>query len=83
MTKKAKKAAVKKTGPSKGLVYLTTQALQRAVSAGTKNEKTEAFELLGYTVKEKNGWVVKEYEDGTIERIVEINSSQSLHFALD
>lgn len=74
MTKKAKKGVVKKTGPKKGILYLTVQSLERAVKSGTKNEKNDAFEHLGYTVKESDGWVVKEYEDGRIEKMTKLKT---------
>jgi hypothetical protein len=72
MPKIVKKKAIKKTGPSKGLVYFTTRALERAVKKGTKDLAQVAHKLVGYTVKEADGWVVKEYADGNIERITKI-----------
>ena len=72
-TRARKKAGVKKSGPSKNVVYLTVRALKRAVAKGTKNKKAEAIELLGYTVIEKDGWVVKEFADGHTEAISKLN----------
>jgi hypothetical protein len=76
MAKKVKRKTLngkaKRGGPSRGLVYLTTRALKRAIAKGTKNERSEALSLLGYTVIEKEGWVVKEFADGHIERISKI-----------
>jgi hypothetical protein len=78
MEKKAKKRkAGKKVGPEKGLVYFSKRALIRAVTKGTKNEEAEAMELLGYTVKEEDGWVIKQYENGEKEQISKIGVSIS------
>lgn len=78
MAKKVKKKkAVKKSGPKKGVAYLTKRALTRAISKGTKNEESEAIDLLGYTVKEDNGWVIKQYASGQKERISRIHVSKS------
>jgi hypothetical protein len=84
MPKRIKKETEKKTGPSKGVAYLTVQALERAVNIGTKDEKSEAFAIFGYTIKEIKGWVVKEYENGTVEKISKIETvNRSSHLALD
>jgi hypothetical protein len=84
MAKKAKKKSAKKMGPKKGVAYFSTRALERAVLRGTKNEKNEAIDLLGYTVVEKNGWIVKEDADGHIVRISKVKKAKRpLHFVLD
>lgn len=76
MPKTVKKKAVKKVGPKKGVAYLTTRALERAVSKGTKNLEAEAIELMGYVVKQKGNWVVKEYADGRIVKISAIEKAK-------
>lgn len=84
MQKKVKKAAVKKIGPGKGIVYLTTQLLLRAVAKGSKNLELEEMELMGYVVKEQKGWVVKIYANGDVEKISKIETiTRSKHLALD
>jgi len=83
MPKIVKKKAIKKAGPSRGIAYFSKQSLERAVSKGTKEESQIAIDVVGYTVKELEGWVVKEFEDGTIEKISEIEKSQIDHFDLD
>ncbi|MDI1355295.1 MAG: hypothetical protein PSX36_10265 [bacterium] len=72
-----KKKATKKSGPKKGVAYLTKRALTRAITKGTKNEESDAIDLLGYTVKEDNGWVIRQYASGQKERISRINVSKS------
>jgi hypothetical protein len=69
MPKTVKKKAVKKTGPKKGVAYLTTRALERAVAKGTKHLESEAMSLMGYVVKQKGNLVVKQYADGKVEKI--------------
>lgn len=62
---------------------LTTQVLERAVKKGTRHIADEAKELVGYTVKEKDGWVVKEYKDGKITRISKVSRTKSSKLILD
>lgn len=81
--KKAIKKAVKKAGPSRGIAYFSKRSLERAVLKGTKEESHIAIHVVGYTVKESEGWVVKEFVDGTTEKISEIEKSQIDRFVLD
>ena len=69
MAKSVKKKSAKKQGPKKGVTYFSTRSLERAVKKGTKNKARGAKSLIGYTVKELNGWVVKEHKSGVIEKI--------------
>lgn len=71
---KTKKAT--KSDSKEGLVYLTTRILERAVAKGTKSKKADAIRIKGYTVVEKNGWVVKEYADGRIEQVSKIKKAK-------
>ena len=72
MAKKVKSKKATKSEPKGGLVYLTTRILERAVAKGTKSKKADAIRIKGYTVVEKDGWVVKEYAGGRIERVSKI-----------
>lgn len=72
MAKVVKKKSVKKQGPKKGVAYFSTRALERAVKKGTKNKAGSAKGLIGFTVKELNGWVVKEYKNGTIVKVSQV-----------
>jgi hypothetical protein len=83
MPKSTKKKPVKKTGPSKGLSYFSARSLERAVSKGTKDVSKIAIDLVGYTVVEMKGWVVKEFEDGSYEKISKIEKFTTSHFVLD
>lgn len=53
--------------------YLTTRILLREAKKAVKAASEDAMERMGYIVKAEDGWVVKEYKDGTIERIKQIN----------
>ena len=83
MSKTVKKKVLKKTGPSKGILYFSTRLLERAVSKGTKDEAQIAIDTVGYTVIEDNGWVVKKFADGTYEKISKIEKFITNHFVLD
>ena len=52
--------------------YLTKRILISAARQGFKKAAEEAMELMGYIVIAKDGWVVKKYTDGTIEKIAPI-----------
>jgi hypothetical protein len=81
--RKRKKVA-KKSGPKKGTTYFSTQSLERAVKKGTKSVRKNAVKSAGYTVVQRGNWVVREFADGTYERISIIQTSQrSGRLALD
>jgi hypothetical protein len=64
--------------------YLTKRRLASAAQSGIRKAAAETMEVMGYTVIADNGWVVKKFADGRIERIspVEtVNTNESL--ALD
>ena len=75
MARKKKTVTVKKKSKN-AKVSITIKILERAVKVGTRNLAEEAISLLGYTVTEKEGWVVKEYSDGRIERVSRIHQSK-------
>ncbi len=52
--------------------YLTKRILISATKKGFKQAAKEAMELMGYVVVAMDGWVVKKYADGRIEKISEI-----------
>ena len=52
--------------------YLTTRALERALSKATRNLTDEAMALMGYVVTVEDNWVVKKYKDGKVERLEKI-----------
>lgn len=53
-------------------VYLTKKVLVQTARAGIRKAAKETVRVMGYNVIALNGWVVKKYPDGTIERIKEL-----------
>lgn len=53
-------------------VYLTKRLLVRLARKAGKAAAKEAMEVMGYVVCAKDGWVIKQFADGSIERIHEI-----------
>jgi len=77
-------AKAKKKSAKRPSVYLTKRRLASAARAGVRKAAEETMKLMGYTVIAHEGWVVRKYEDGHIEKISRIeivNSNGSL--ALD
>ena len=54
--------------------YLTTRALERALSKATRNLTEKAMDIQGYVVTMENNWVVKKYKSGRVERMKRIRS---------
>ena len=52
--------------------YLTTRALERALSKATKNLTDVAMSLKGFVVIKEGEWIVKKFQDGKIEKIEKI-----------
>lgn len=51
---------------------LPIDELSRIVGEATASAAEEAMEIMGYNVIALNGWVVKIFPDGSIEKISEI-----------
>lgn len=51
---------------------LPIDELSRIVGEATARAADEAMEIMGYNVIALNGWVVKIFPDGSIEKIKEI-----------
>lgn len=64
--KPATQKAVKKTVKEN---YLTTRMLVRAANSAVRDAAEETLKIMGYNVVVMNGWVVKKYADGKVERI--------------
>lgn len=64
-------------------VYLTKRRLASAARTGIRKAARETMRIMGYTVIAENGWVIRKYADGRIEKIspIEVNTNGSL--ALD
>jgi len=49
--------------------YLTKRRLVSAARTGIRNAAANTMDVMGYTVVAQDGWVVKKYADGTIEKL--------------
>ncbi|MBX3241460.1 MAG: hypothetical protein KIT80_10775 [Chitinophagaceae bacterium] len=58
-------------------VYLTKRRLVSAARLGVKRAAAETMEVAGYNVVAKGGWVVKQFADGSTERISRIPVAKS------
>lgn len=58
-----------------GFAYLTKKILVgKAKSAGRAAAKN-AMDVMGYVVTVKDGWVIREYRDGSIEQIEKLQTA--------
>ena len=62
------KKSSKKTAPERG-PYLTKRLLVSAAKKGIRKAAEETMQVMGYNLIAKDGWVVKMFADGTIEKI--------------
>ncbi len=53
----------------KNSAYLTKRVLVNKSEKAIQKASEKAMETVGYIVVARDGWVVKEYQDGTVERI--------------
>lgn len=73
MKAKVKKASSQTTND--GYAYLTKRTLlSKARSAGKVAAKS-AMEIMGYVVTVQDGWVVKQHDDGRIEKMRELETA--------
>lgn len=52
--------------------YLTTRTLFRVAKRAVTVASEDAMQRLGYIVKAEDGWVIRENQDGTKERLERI-----------
>jgi len=62
-----------KDATSDGFAYLTKRLLVSRAKAAGRIASKEAMLTMGYTVIALDGWIVKKYPDGRIERISPID----------
>ena len=64
--------------------YLTKRILISASKQGFKKAAEETMQIMGYNVIAKDGWIVKIFLDGSIEKITQIvQENVNNYFALD
>jgi len=54
--------------------YLTKRRLASAARSGIRKAAAETMQVMGYTVIAENGWVIKKYADGRIEKMSQIET---------
>jgi len=57
--------------------YVTKRMLVRAAGPAVRLASQKAMEVAGYVVKAENGWIAREYQDGSKSRISQIGSHLS------
>jgi len=70
MAKKIKKKAGKLK--AKNTAYMTKRALLRAASPAIRRAAERTLETMGFAVIYKDGWIVKLYKSGKIEKLKKI-----------
>jgi ribosomal protein L27 len=65
------KGASKKRRPA----YLTKNLLIRLTSRAFQEASHEAMKVMGYIVVEHEGWIVRKFKDGSIEKIQKLEKS--------
>jgi len=52
--------------------YLTKRLLVSAAKRGIRKAAAETMQIMGYVIIAQNGWVIKKYADGRIEKIEQL-----------
>lgn len=70
-----KSTDISRSATSDGFAYLTKRiVVSKAKSAGKAAAKN-AMNLMGYVVTVKDGWVIKEHQDGKVEQIEKLQTA--------
>ena len=72
-----KKPSSKKAPPSKSVSYLTKRILTSAAKSGFSSAAAATMQAMGYNVIVQNGWVVKKFADGRIEKITKLETANT------
>ncbi|MDQ7948393.1 MAG: hypothetical protein REI78_00985 [Pedobacter sp.] len=62
-------------GTKDGYAYLTKKILMGRAKRAGKIAAKDAMEVMGYVVTVKDGWVVREHHNGTIEKIEKLQTA--------
>jgi len=76
--KKIKKLRKATSNVKTQTAYLTKRDVVRVATAAIKRASTQAMKTAGYVIKAENGWVVRENQNGSIQRIKEIKGASTL-----
>ena len=63
--------------------YFTKRIARTAARIGFNNASKETLAVMGYNVIAQDGWVVKKYSDGLIEKIKPIQTATVSSLVLD
>jgi hypothetical protein len=63
--------------------YLTKRILIRAARSGIRKAEKETLAVMGFNVIASNGWIVKKYVDGTVEKIARLEPAENSSIVLD
>lgn len=76
--------AKQKKNTSTTRTYLTKRRLASAARSGIRIAAANTMEAMGYIVVAHEGWVVKKYADGNIEKIARLeNQEENARISLD
>lgn len=73
MTVKPKRSTRHQT--SDGFAYLTKRVIVSKAKSAGKFAAKNAMELMGYVVTVKDGWIVREYQNGKIEKVEKLQTA--------
>jgi hypothetical protein len=62
---------------------LTIEVLQKAAAEAFSKAASTTMKVMGYNVISKDGWIVKKYADGRIEKISKLENHHNKPFILD
>ncbi|HUX84077.1 MAG TPA: hypothetical protein VMV20_02505 [Chitinophagaceae bacterium] len=77
MTQKSKKHSGKHS------TYLTKRILISSAKSGVRKASEDTMRVMGYVIVAQDGWIVKKFADGVIERIQPITPAEILDIRLD
>jgi hypothetical protein len=63
--------------------YITKRVIITSSRNAVRHAAARAIEKVGYVIKAKDGWVIREGKDGSVEKISKYKPAKSCRFALD
>lgn len=70
--KSAKKINKSASKIKRQTAYLTKRDIARVAKAAVVKASNQAMKTVGYVIKAENGWIVRENQDGSVDRIKEM-----------
>lgn len=68
---------------NRNIKYISKRLVSNKSKAAFQEGAKKAMERNGYVIIAQNGWLVKKYSDGTIERLKELEEPETLELVLD